>query len=145
MPGGPASLPRGHGKGPSRFSRLETLESFYANPARSGSREMRFGSGWRSRNYGFFEFTVFWIQNTRELCALRSPIRHVRSDGMFSRFFLGLPPHAEVQKLKDAELTVEVLGRLNEEHLLAVLSDWKDHQEDADGFEWIRSKVSATR
>lgn len=124
---------------------VESLESFYSNAERSDSREIGFGSGWRNRNYEFFEFTVFWIETTRELCALRSPIRHVRSDGMFSRFLLSLPPHAQVERLKDSELTVEVLARLDEEQLLTVLSGWEDHQKDADGFEWIRSSVSLRR
>lgn len=124
---------------------MESLGSFYADPHRSGSREIRFGSGWRSRNYESFEFNVFWVEATKELCALRSPIRHVRSDGVISRFVLGLPPHAEVQELKDNELSIEVLGRLDEEQLRVVLARWERHLHDPDGFDWIRTALAPPR
>ena len=120
---------------------IETLDAFYSDERRRDSAELRFGSGWRSSRLVNFEYLVFWIAATEELCLLRAAIRDVQSDGVFSRFVLGLPPHTNPRELRDHEVSVEVLGRLSEEEVKRSLRGWEAHLFDADGIEWVRSVV----
>lgn len=121
--------------------RVETLEDFYADPARKGSREISFGSGWRSSKYELFEYTLFWVASTSELCAMRAPIRDVRSDGPISRFVLGVPPHFRSQELRGAEVTVAVLALVGETELTGLLEGWEQHHVSVDGLEWVQERV----
>lgn len=121
---------------------MEAVEQFYAEPRRQRSREVRFGSGWRSSQFTLFEFVVFWVAETRELCLLRAPSRDVRSDGMFSRFVLGVPPHVNPQPLRDGEVTVEVLCELSEEQVESALEGWQEHMPSDSGVEWLRQAVA---
>jgi hypothetical protein len=121
---------------------METLEHFYGNPRRQDSREIRFGSGWRSSKFSQLEFVVFWIAETQELCLLRAPARDVQSDGVFSRFILGVPPHVNPQPLGDGEVTVEVLRTLPEEGLEKLLQGWQEQMKDPAGVEWLRDAVA---
>lgn len=120
---------------------MDTLEAFYEDERRRDSREVRFGSGWRSSRFQDFEFVIFWVADTQELCLLRAPIRAVQSDGVFSRFILGVPPHVNPQPPRDGEVTVEVLATLPEEDLGRVLEGWQDHLRDAGGVEWLREAL----
>jgi hypothetical protein len=120
---------------------IETLERFYNDTRRKDSEEVRFGIGWRSANEPF-EFVVFWVAETEELCLLRSPVRDVQSDGMVSRFILGIPPHMRAQELRDDEVTVEVIARISEHELPLRLEGWEVHHRAPDGIEWVRSVVS---
>jgi hypothetical protein len=122
---------------------VETIEAFYRDPRRQDSREIRFGSGWRSSHFEHFEFVVFWVADTNELCLLRAPIRGVQSDGVLRRFILGLPPHVRTQSLSDEEVTVEVLATLTEEQVERALAGWQDHVQDSGGVEWLREMLSS--
>ena len=102
---------------------MESLGTFYEDERRTDSRELRFGLNWRSTAMPMFEFSVFWLEVTEELCALRSPIRDVVSDGPVSRFIVGIPPHTNPQKLRDEEVTVEVLANLTEKESSIVSAD----------------------
>ncbi|MGH2729913.1 MAG: hypothetical protein ACRDJI_04820 [Actinomycetota bacterium] len=124
---------------------METLERFYSDPRRRASREIRFGTGWRSSKLNDFEFVVFWVAATEELCLLKAPIRGLQSDGMFSRFILGIPPHTNPRPLGDNEVTVEVLAKVAEEDLSETLAGWEDHLADPDGLGWIKSVSAETR
>lgn len=121
---------------------IETLESFYGDQRRRDSVELRFGSGWRSSRLDNFEYQVFLIAATEELCLLRAAIRDVQSDGVFSRFVLGLPPHTNPRELRDHEVSVEVLARLPEDEVDRRLQGWETHLSDPGGIEWVRSVVS---
>lgn len=120
---------------------IETLERFYSDTRRKNSEEVRFGIGWRSAKHELFEFVVFWVAETEELCLLRSPIHDVESDGMVSRFILGIPPHVRAQELRDDEVTVEVIARISEQELPLRLEGWEVHHQAPDGIEWVRSVV----
>ena len=123
--------------------RMQRIEDFYSDPRRQDSREVKFGSGWRSSKFEFFEFILFWVADTQELCLLRAPQRDVQSDGVFSRFILHVPPHTNPQPLRDEEVMVEVLAVLPEEQLSRVLQGWQDHVKDTGGVEWVRNEVAA--
>jgi len=124
---------------------MQGLEEFYADPRRRDSRELRFGLGWRSANYEFFEFSVFWLAATDELCLLRAPMRDARSDGVFSRFILGVPPHFNPEPMRDHEVAVEVLARVEEARLLDLLDGWEEHRGESDGVSWLRSVAEGSR
>ncbi|HEV2756548.1 MAG TPA: hypothetical protein VG318_12330 [Actinomycetota bacterium] len=117
---------------------MESIDRFYADERRRGSEEIRFGSQWRTPAWPSFEFAVFWVADTGELCALRSPIRDVASDGPVTRFVLGVPPHTNPQPLGDHEVTVEVLASLTAAEVDERLSGWESHHRDPDGFDWLR-------
>ena len=121
---------------------IESLETFYDDARRRDSSEVRFGSGWRSSRLHNFEYLVFWIEATQELCLLRAAVRDVQSDGVFSRFVLGLPPHTNPRELRDHEVSVEVLAVLPEDEVLNRLEGWERHLGDHDGIGWVRSVVS---
>lgn len=125
-------------------SSVECLEAFYGDTQRRESREIRFGTGWRSSRYELFEFVVFWVAATEELCVLRTPIRDVQSDGLVSRFVLGIPPHTNPRSLSDDEVTIEVLARIPAVDLMKRLEGWEDRVKDPDGIEWIRSAAAGT-
>lgn len=88
------------------------LYEFYENDRRRLSLETRYGTGWRSSKDKGYQFTLFWVAETNELCLMKAPDLDVRSDGMFSRFILKLPPHAQVQQPGDLDVHVEVLAHL---------------------------------
>jgi hypothetical protein len=120
---------------------VETVEAFYEDERRRNSREVRFGVDWRSSKYALFQFGVFWVEDTQELCLLRSPIRDVQWDGPVSRFILQVPPHVNAQPLRDHEVTVEVIARLPDDEIAEVLDGWRDHLGEPDGIEWVRGRV----
>ena len=120
---------------------METLDEFYADDRRRRSDEIGFGSHWVSSTFPGFEFSVFWLVDTEELCALRSPLRDVALDGPVSRFVLGIPPHTNPQDLRDDEVVVEVLASLTETEIGERLSDWEPHNREPDGFDWLRRAV----
>ena len=122
---------------------MESLETFYLDSVRRDSREVRFGTNWRSEQVEDCEFIVFWVEDTREFCLLRAPLRDVQSDGVFSRFILHVPPHFNPQPPRDDEVTVEVIAVLSEEDLMRLLGEWHEHLKDPDGIEWIRAAVEA--
>jgi hypothetical protein len=122
---------------------VQSLESFYADPRRHSGKELHFGLGWRTPRYEFFEFDVFWLEGTRELCALHSPVRDVRSDGPFSRFILGLPPHFRKQELRGEEVEVDVLALLDEDQVQDALGAWERHINEPDGYDWILKQTSS--
>ena len=122
---------------------MQSLDTFYEDQRRRESKELHLGIGWRSRRYELFEFTLFWLADTRELCALRSPIRNVQPDGFFRRFILGLPQHMRKSELRDDEVQIEVLAVLPEAQVHSVLAEWRSHVTDPAGFDWVRDRVAA--
>ena len=121
---------------------MQSLVEFYAEDPRRRSREIHLGVGWRSRHYGFFEFSLFWIADTKELCVLRAPTRDVGPRGSFSPFSWPVPLYSQIQPPKEKELTVEVLGVLEETEVLEALEDWEEHVDDPGGLEWVKQRVA---
>jgi hypothetical protein len=117
---------------------VATLEAFYDDDRRQESREVWFGSGWQSSKEELFEFLVFWVADTEEVCLLRTPLRDVQSDGVLSRFVLGIPPHVNPRPLGDEEATVEVLAKMSEKQVGEALEGWQDHLGNSGGVEWLR-------
>ena len=122
---------------------METLDRFYSVEQRRGSEEVPFGSHWSSSAYPGFEFSVFWLADTHELCALRSPIRDVVSDGPVTRFVLGIPPHVNPRELRDDEVVVEVLASLTHAEIGERLSGWEAHNPEPGGFDWLRRNLAS--
>jgi hypothetical protein len=120
---------------------VETVDAFYADRARSESREVRLGTNWRNLNRPGFVYSVFWLEATKELCAMRAPVRDVYVSGGNENFFDPFPIHAEVSRLPDALVTVEVLGTFNLEDVQRLLSGWEDHVVEEDGFRWIEAQL----
>ena len=118
-----------------------SLAEFYESNRRKNSAELKFGSGWRSSQLEGWECGVFWVVDTKELCALWSPIVGLRSDGAVSRWILGIPPHTRTEELDDDEVSVEILTRIEEGDLEAALEGWADHVTDPDGFEWLTAAI----
>lgn len=48
------------------------IDSFYAAPERKASEEVRLGSEWTSASDPDGTYSLFWVEATREVCALRS-------------------------------------------------------------------------
>lgn len=124
---------------------VQSLEDFYLDTRRKRSPELKFGAGWRSPELEGWECTIFWVRDTKELCALWSPVLGLRSDGPISRWILGVPPHTNVQTPDEDELTVEVLAIFDQEDIESVLNTWEEHQEASDGFDWVSSSVRSAR
>ena len=120
---------------------MESLEAFYSDEARRSSEEVRFGSGWRSTENPGFLFLVFWLSSTKELCALRSPDIDVQPDGPIRRFIIGIPLHTNPGELKDEDVRVEVLADLDEEEVRAQLDGWELHNDEPDGYDWLRRQL----
>lgn len=119
-----------------------TLEDFYSVPSRRQSREIEFGSSWRSSKWSGYEFRVFWVAETNELCTLRTPVLDIQSDGPFSRFVVGMPPHTRTRPLEPNEAVVEILDEFTEQDLDVLLDGWEKHSETPDGYEWILRRAS---
>jgi hypothetical protein len=117
---------------------MESLGDFYEDDRRRDSPELHFGTNWRSTEFPGYEFSVFWLADTHELCVLRSPIVDVKSDGIVSRFILGIPPHTNPTELRDDEVKVDVLVTLTERHLLERLAGWESRRSEPDGYDWLR-------
>ena len=120
-----------------------SLEEFYADATRKNSKELRFGSEWRSPDLPGWVCGIFWVADTNELCALWSPEKGLRSDGPVSRWILGIPPHTRAQPPDEDELSVEVLVQLEKGELQLTLKGWEEHADDPEGFDWLRSAVEA--
>lgn len=120
---------------------MQTVEEFYANEARRDSREIRFGSGWRSTRFPEWDFSVFWIAATEELCLLSAPVPDVESDGPVYRFILQIPPHTNPKQLRDEDVTIEVLAKIPESALSDLLGEWESRRAEGDAVEWLRSQV----
>ncbi len=121
---------------------MEALREFYEDDRRRDSEEVGFGSEWLSAGYPGFEFSVFWVAATQELCALRSPLRDVASDGPVSRFVLGIPPHTNPWELRDEEVSVEVLAYLPKEEVDQRLAGWETRNREPGGLDWLRRAVA---
>ena len=119
---------------------MQSLDEFYAEHPRRRSPEAHLGGGWHSRVYVSFEFSLFWIEETKELCALWARKRDVGPRGSFSPFSWPVPLYSQIQPPKDKELSVEILGVLEETEVEQALAGWEEHLADPDGFEWIKEQ-----
>ena len=120
---------------------MESLEAFYSEERRRASREVTFGSQWRSAGAPGWWFSVFWIADTEELCVMRSPIKDVQEDGTFRRFVLDIPPHFKKNPLRDEEVTMRVLCEVQEEGLVEMLEGWEEHHGAPDGLAWVVARA----
>lgn len=122
---------------------MQNLDEFYAEDTRRRSHEVHLGVGWRSRDYVSFEFSLFWIEETKELCALRAPKRDVGPRGPFSPgSFVPVPLYHNIQPPKEKELNIEVLAVLDRDQLEKNLAGWEQHVADRDGLEWVKARVA---
>lgn len=125
---------------------MQSLDQFYTQDPRRRSHELHLGVGWRSRDYGLFEFSIFWIEGTKELCALRAPRRDVGPRGPFSHaFFAPAPLYHNIQPPKEKELGIEVLAVCEEGEVRETLASWEEHVADPEGFEWVKEQVAEVR
>lgn len=122
---------------------MQSLDEFYSVDSRRRGPELHLGVGWRSGDYVLFEYSLFWIQETRELCALRAPKRDVGPRGPFSNpLFAPVPLYHNIQPPKEKELGIEVLARLEEDEVKELLAGWEEHLADPAGFEWVKERVA---
>jgi hypothetical protein len=113
-----------------------TVERFYdENPLRRSSAEVDLGDGWRSPDELRCTFSVFWLEDTGEVYALRVPNPpSVVHDGVGDHGYGGSSL---------APATVEVLGRVpTREELDERLEGWDTRISDPDGLGWLRQQLS---
>lgn len=118
---------------------MQTLDEFFADERRSGSDERRFGSGWRTPGEPGVVYSVFWLADTKELCALRSSVTDVKIGGGLTNMFASGEIWANTQAPDSAQMSVVVLGHVEEDELDARLDGWEMRQAAPDGFDWVRA------
>ncbi|MDP9066723.1 MAG: hypothetical protein M3N53_00040 [Actinomycetota bacterium] len=114
-----------------------TVDRFYAeNPLRRESQEIDLGDGWRDAADPTCTFSVFWIEQTGEVYALRVPNPpSLVHDGVGD---YGLSGSAF------AAATVEVLGHARtRDELDERLGERDTKIAGPDGISWIRSQLSS--
>ena len=113
------------------------LEQFYANATRSASKEVALGEGWTSTEDPGATYSVYWIEATGEIFALRTgPV--VTGPGVPKPYGVYLP-WARTDGREDQEVTIlgsrsqkaEVLG-------VATSTDPADRT-----LEWLRAQLGA--
>ncbi len=114
-----------------------TVERFYdENPLRRDSAELDLGDGWRDAAQARCTFTVFWLEDTGEVYALRvpdptAPVHDGAGDFWFGGTAFG-------------PATVEVLGRARtRQELDAWLGERHTKISDPDGLGWIRLQLES--
>jgi hypothetical protein len=109
------------------------LEQFYdADPRRRHSEELEFGSDWHDRGA---RTQVSWVEDTGEVYVMRDPLGHLES-GIFGDM--------SVDRVGDAELTIEVLGVVEgRASIAAVMSGWEAAMAAGDdSVGWVRDRVA---
>jgi hypothetical protein len=121
------------------------LDEFFEDERRRNSPERLFGMEWRSEHDPDSVYTIFWLADTRELCALQAPRRDVKVGGGTTNIFAGGEIWTNIQRPRNDELTVSVLGLIDDvERLDEVLQGWDDHLLDPDGLEWVKRAVGSS-
>lgn len=117
--------------------RSMTVDQFYEqNPLRRSSAEIDLGDGWRAAEEAGCTFSVFWLEQTGEVYALRVPNPYTIVTGGAGDHGLG------GSSLGPA--TVEILGQARtREELDQRLVGWELKISDSNGVDWIRSQLSA--
>jgi len=113
------------------------LEEFYSDRKRKDSGEVPLASGWTSASDPGATFSLFWILETKEVCALRvGPV--AMGPGAPKPYLVSVP---RMQTLGRAEQEVSVIGRC------ARLDDVTAIVERADDphrtLEWLRENLPA--
>lgn len=114
-----------------------TVDRFYdENPLRRDSPELDLGDGWRDAAQPRCTFTVFWLEHTGEIYALRVPNPTAMVPDGAGDFGFGGTGFAPA--------TVEVLGRTRTRQELDVrLGERHTKIADPDGIGWIRSQLDS--
>jgi hypothetical protein len=122
-----------------RLLSASSIKVFFGDERRRSSREIRLGIDWRSASDPDGLYTVFWLEDTGELYAMRNGRRSVILPGSGE-----LLDHLKFHQPRRPE--VEVLGHLSGarfEQLKAVL-DPIAARNDPDGIGWLRLQVWGT-
>lgn len=123
---------------------MQTLSDFYNDERRRESREVRFGTEWTTSKSEDFRYSVFWLDDTNELCVMRSPIGGIYFSGHYRNPIDPFLTHAEVLPLADEDLVIEVLAQVDEKDAQALLDGWEAHEKEKDGLEWVKARVRRT-
>lgn len=117
--------------------RSVTVEQFYEqNPLRRSSAEVDLGDGWRAAEEVACTFSVFWLEDTGEVYALRVPNPYTVVTGGAGDHGLG------GSSLGPA--TVEILGHARtRDELDERLAGWELKISEPDGVGWVERQLSA--
>ena len=123
---------------------MGTLEAFFEDERRRESPERRFGAGWRSAEDGGSVYSIFWLAETGELCALEAPATDIKVGGGLSNIVTSPLLWANTQPPADASLFVSVLDVIEDESELdALLAGWERHENEPDGLEWLKESIAS--
>jgi hypothetical protein len=108
------------------------IEEFYdADPRRRSSDEVNLGREWLDGSGRRYELN--WVVDTGELYLMAEPSEPVEMDPLGDSFVPDMPVEL---------ITVEILATIAERaDLDATLADWAGAMEEADGVDWIRSRL----
>ena len=109
------------------------IDEFYdADPRRRDSDEEDFGVQWQDPHDPDDLWSLHWVKETGELYRMREPKR---------TWFPGMNLE---RKVKDRDLTVEVIGRVpGQDDLRRVLGDWERLMRDPDGLKTVVARLGA--
>ena len=115
-----------------------TFDEFYAaDPRRQRSAEVEYGSGWRHNTDPAATYSLRWITETREICAVRHPNAPPGvSTVMWPDFSPPLPTSA-------GAYTVKVVGRVQTKEVLdEALAGWERQVDRPNSLQWIHDRLS---
>lgn len=112
------------------------IDEFYdADPRRRESDEKDFGTEWQDPDDPNDLWSLHWVEATGELYRMREPKR---------QYFM--PSHEAVnpqRKVKDADLTVEVIGHVADgEAVERILGDWQMLMGQPDGLRTVHARLT---
>ena len=123
---------------------MGTLNEFFEDERRRESPEKLFGMSWRSGEDDDSVYSIFWLAETGELCALEAPATGLRIGGGVTNIFTSPLLWARPQAPSAESLTVTVLGVFEDEaELDALLAGWEDHEGGLDGLGWIKESIAS--
>jgi hypothetical protein len=115
---------------------MDIGEFYDGDPARRESDEINFGDGWSTEADQHSTYRANWIRETGELYVVREP----HPGGLFARYLDQL----DVDQVDVEALTVEVLGRFNDEEAVQrALEGWEEAMTKHDSLSWLRARCAA--
>lgn len=113
-----------------------TLAEFYADDRRRTSREASFGTAWSLDADPYVIYSVRWVEQTKEIYALRGPQAPVDASGPY------FGSTAPVVLFVDEAYEVIVLGRAEDEAVLRrALEGWEAQMGRPNSLQWVRERL----
>jgi hypothetical protein len=112
------------------------VKEFYdGDSRRRGSAEVAYGLKWQSAADRSVLFGLHWVEDTREIYALREP----QSQWIVNHYGDAFPVSLGI---KDDAYWVEILGWAETEAILdEALEGWEAQMDQPDSLQWVRSRL----